>query len=153
VNGWARVHERFGRLPWGALFEPAIACAKRGFPVSEVVAGLWSAPAALQRMCATPELGRVFFLGGRPPHMGEVFRNPELAAAYRLLAANGGAEFYTGNMAEAILRNTRALGGAMAAGDLASYAAEWVDPISTIIAAGQSSSCRPTCRVWPRSRF
>jgi gamma-glutamyltranspeptidase/glutathione hydrolase len=121
VNGWARMHERFGRLPWGALFEPAIACAERGFPVSEVVAELWSAK----------QSGPVFFPGGRPPRMGEVFRNPDLAAAYRLLAGNGAESFYSGALAEAILRTSQAMGGTMAADDLASYAAEWVEPIST----------------------
>jgi gamma-glutamyltranspeptidase/glutathione hydrolase len=131
VNGWARVHERFGRLPWRALFEPAIACAERGFPVSEVVAELWSDSAALRRMGAAPQSDRVFFPGGRPPQMGEVFRNAELAAAYRLLAANGSEAFYTGALAEAILRTLRVMGGTMAAEDLASYAAEWVEPIAT----------------------
>ena len=131
VDGWARMHERFGKLDWGALFEPAIACAELGFPVSEIVAELWSAPAALQRMCATPQAARVFLPGGRPPRMGERFRNPELAEAYRLLAAGGAAAFYTGVLAEAILRTSQGMAGAMTANDLSSYAAEWVQPIST----------------------
>src|SRR5689334_15482262 len=32
VDGWAKMHARFGRLPWKSLFDPAIACAGEGFP-------------------------------------------------------------------------------------------------------------------------
>ncbi len=45
VDGWAKMHERFGRLPWRRLFDSAVAYAEEGFPVSEVVAALWASPA------------------------------------------------------------------------------------------------------------
>src|SRR5579863_8376855 len=42
VEGWAKMHQRFGKLPWKDLFQPAIAYAEEGFPVSEVVQEAWA---------------------------------------------------------------------------------------------------------------
>ena len=130
VDGWAKMHERFGRLPWRRVLEPAIAYAQEGFPVSEVVAALWASPAVLMKLDLNPAAGRVFLKDGLAPREGELFRNPGLARAYRLLAEEGPAAFYAGEIAAAILRTSQALGGAMSAEDLAGYAAEWVEPIS-----------------------
>jgi gamma-glutamyltranspeptidase/glutathione hydrolase len=55
VDGWAKMHERFGKLPWSSLFESAIAYAECGFPVSEVVGALWSAPEAVGKLQALPK--------------------------------------------------------------------------------------------------
>jgi gamma-glutamyltranspeptidase/glutathione hydrolase len=69
--------------------------------------------------------------GGRAPRAGEVFRNPDLAASLRLIAAHGRAGFYEGRTADAILAISDEQGGTMAAADLAEFEPEWVVPIST----------------------
>ena len=130
VDGWAKMHERFGRLPWKRLLDPARAYAEEGFPVSEVVSALWAAPAALFKLDFQPAAARTFLREGQPPKEGELFRNPGLALAYALLAAEGPRAFYSGEIAASILRTSQALGGAMTAEDLSKYAAEWVEPIS-----------------------
>jgi gamma-glutamyltranspeptidase / glutathione hydrolase len=131
VSGWGAVHERFGKLPWKSLFEPAIAYAEQGFPVPEIVHELWAAPATAAKLQAHPNAMRVFLPAGRPPAEGDIFRNPDLAAAYRLLAAEGSAAFYTGPIGAAILETSQELGGTMTPEDLACYSPEWVQPIST----------------------
>ena len=130
VDGWAKMHERFGKLPWSSLFESAIAYAECGFPVSEVVRELWAAPDAVSKLQALPETARVFLPGNKPPQTGDVFRNRGLAAAYRMVAEEGSAALYQGGLAAAILKTSRRMGGTMTAEDLASYSAEWVEPIS-----------------------
>ena len=60
--------------------------------------------------------------------MGEVFRNPDLAKAFRLLAAGGPRAFYSGEISKAILATSRQLGGTMTADDLQDFSAEWVEP-------------------------
>ena len=60
-----------------------------------------------------------------------MFRNPQMAAAFRLLAQEGEAAFYRGAIAKAILRTSDRLGGTMTAADLSEFEAEWVEPIST----------------------
>ena len=130
VDGWAKMHARFAKLPWKNLFRSAIAYAEQGFPVSDIVQRLWEAAANIGKLHATPETARVFLPDNRPPHEGEVFRNPDLARAYRMVAEEGPGAFYKGQIADAILATSKAMGGLMNADDLALFASEWVEPIS-----------------------
>jgi gamma-glutamyltranspeptidase / glutathione hydrolase len=129
VDGWAKLHARWGKLAWRELFQPAIFYADHGFPVSEITDDWWQGSAkALQ---SDAESTRVFLPGGKAPETGEVFRNPDVARAFRLIAEQGEAAFYKGEIAKAILKTSDELGGTMTADDLASYSAEWVDPVHT----------------------
>ena len=78
----------------------------------------------------TTETRRVFLVHDEAPRMGEVFKNPDLAKAFRLLAADGPRAFYSGEISKAILATSRQLGGTMTAEDLQDFSAEWVEPIS-----------------------
>jgi gamma-glutamyltranspeptidase / glutathione hydrolase len=131
VAGWARIHQRLGKLPWKELFTDAIAYAEKGFPVTEVIQEAWAAAENLNKLRTNAESIRVFLPRGRAPQVGEVFRNPDLGRAYRLIADQGSEAFYKGAIAEAILRTSQHLGGTMTAEDLASFSPEWVSPIST----------------------
>ena len=129
VDGWAKMHERFGKLPWKDLFQAAIAYAEEGFPVTEDAQRYWAGSVGSLR--AQPETARVYLPGGRAPRVGEVFKNPEMGRALRILAEKGRDAFYKGEIADAILKTSKRLGGTMTADDLASFSAEWVEPIST----------------------
>lgn len=129
VDGWAKMHERYGKLPWKDLFQAAIAYAEEGFPVTEDAQRYWAGSAASLR--AHPETARVYLPGGRAPRVGEVFKNPGMGRALRILAEKGRDAFYKGEIADAILKTSRSLSGTMTAQDLAGFSAEWVDPIST----------------------
>jgi gamma-glutamyltranspeptidase/glutathione hydrolase len=129
VDGWAKLHTRWGKLPWRELFQPAIVYADQGFPVAEIIHDWWSGDR--EGLLKNAESTRVFLPGGKPPETGEVFRNPDVANALRLVADHGEEVFYKGEIAQAILKTSQALGGTMTAEDLASYSAEWVEPIST----------------------
>jgi len=129
VQGWAAMHRRYGRLPWKDLFADAIAYAEKGFPVTELIQEAWAGAENLKRLRTNTESIRVFLPHGRAPEIGEVFRNPDLGRAYRLIAEHGSDAFYKGAIAEAILRTSQGLGGTMTADDLASFAPEWVSPI------------------------
>jgi gamma-glutamyltranspeptidase/glutathione hydrolase len=129
VAAWARLHERFGTLPFANVLAPAIAVAEQGFPVSEITAAEWQGSAALLQ--ATEESARVYLPGGWAPRVGQMFRNPDLAMNYRMLAADGRDAFYRGPIAQRILSCSAQHGGALTAADLADYDAEWVTPLST----------------------
>lgn len=129
VEGWEKLHKRFGRRPWAELFQPAIYYAEQGFPVTELIAGLWKQ--AVKKLSADENARRLFLHGGAAPRVGEVFRNPELARALRSIAREGAAAFYRGEIAKAILRTSDRLGGVLRAEDLAEFQAEWVEPIAT----------------------
>jgi gamma-glutamyltranspeptidase/glutathione hydrolase len=129
VSGWNALHQRFGRLPWHDLFDSAIFYADHGFPVAEIVHGYWAQ--ATDSFAHDPEGQRVFLPHGKAPEVGQVFQNPDVAKALRLIAGKGADAFYKGEIAEAILATEKAAGGTMSAEDLAQFAPEWVDPIST----------------------
>jgi gamma-glutamyltranspeptidase / glutathione hydrolase len=129
VDGWSKLHARWGRLPWRDLFEPAISYADEGLPVAEIIHAYWKGAEA--SLNSNPESRRVFLPDGKVPEFGQVFRNPDVAHALKLIAGEGESVFYKGEIAQAILKTSNDLGGTMTAGDLASYSAEWVEPIST----------------------
>jgi gamma-glutamyltranspeptidase / glutathione hydrolase len=129
VDGWTKLHDRWGKLPWRDLFQPGIFYAEHGFPVAEIIHAWWDG--AREGLLTNAESDRVFLPGGKVPETGEIFRNPDAAHALTHIADQGEAAFYKGEIAQAILKTSQELGGRMTADDLASYSAEWVEPIST----------------------
>src|ERR1700691_3748718 len=65
VDGWTKLHDRFGKLPWATLFQPAIFYAEHGVPVPEMIHDYWKAAAG--GLQANAESRRVFLPGGTAP--------------------------------------------------------------------------------------
>jgi gamma-glutamyltranspeptidase/glutathione hydrolase len=129
VDGWAKLHQKFGKLPWKDLFAPAIYYAKNGYPVTEIIHEAWHEETA--KLAKDQNGQRVYLKNGESPKLGEIFRNPGLGAALELIANEGPAAFYKGAIAQAILKTSQRLGGKMSAADLSEFSSEWVQPIST----------------------
>src|SRR5688572_8959558 len=73
VDGWFELHGKFGKLPMKELLAPAIAYARNGFPVTEVIAEGWERNARLLK--DYPNFADIFMPHGRAPAKGEIFRN------------------------------------------------------------------------------
>jgi gamma-glutamyltranspeptidase / glutathione hydrolase len=137
-RAWRDLHDRFGTLPFAALFEDAIGYAGDGFPVSPQSARHWRAAAEeIHPGLAGPEHRHflpMFAPGGRAPRAGEQWRSAELAGTLRRLAATGAGDFYTGETARAIAAFSAQTGGLITADDLAAHvdasASTWVEPLS-----------------------
>ncbi len=129
VDGWSQAHKRFGRLPWKVLFTPAIYYAEHGYAVPEIIQDYWAAEEA--KLGKTEEARRTFLPGGKVPELGATFSNPDIAKSLRLIAEKGRDAFYKGEIAQAIVHTSAAMGGTMELQDLADFSAEWVEPIST----------------------
>ncbi|MGA7108750.1 MAG: gamma-glutamyltransferase [Terracidiphilus sp.] len=129
VDGWTKLHDRWGKLPWHDLFQPAIFYAANGLPVAEITHAWWAGDR--DGLLTNPESTRVFLPNGQAPDSNQIFRNPDVARALTLIAEKGESVYYKGAIAEAILKTSADLGGTMTADDLATYSAEWVEPIST----------------------
>ena len=129
VEGWEKLHKRFGKLPWRDLFKPAIYYSENGFPVTELIQWDWDNSSS--KLLADENARNLYLPHGVAPHVGEIFRNPQLAHALRLISDLGAAALYSGPVGEAILKTSGRLGGTMRADDLREYKAEWVEPIST----------------------
>src|ERR1017187_6422006 len=128
VDGWTKLHDRFGKLPWASLFSPAIFYASHGYAVPELLHEFWSPTSVLT---ANAESVRVYLPNGKAPEVGQVFRNPDLAKALTLVAQQGESAFYKGAIAQSILKTEAELDGTMVSDDLATFSAQWVEPIAT----------------------
>lgn len=134
VQGWWDLHQRYGKLPWKALFQPAIALATEGAPVSQNVAYY---VAASYRRFIRPDsrieevenFRSIWAPDGKTPQEGEIFRNPALAKTYQRIADQGRDGFYAGETAETIERYFKRIGGWMTRADLAAHRSEWTTPL------------------------
>jgi gamma-glutamyltranspeptidase/glutathione hydrolase len=130
VSGWAELNKRFGTKQLAQLLAPSIETAEEGFPVSEIIASAWNQTAPL--LAAWPDSAATYLLEGRrAPQYGEVFKNPRLAASYRLIAQQGPSAFYTGDLARRIVDFSHREGGYLELADFAEHRADWVEPVST----------------------
>ncbi|WP_088279619.1 gamma-glutamyltransferase family protein [Ideonella sp. A 288] len=129
VAGWVALSRRFGKLPFGDLLAPAIDVAERGYMVPVVVADKWAAASRVPELVSQPGFAETFLPHGRAPNVGELFRLPGAARALRAIAATGGEAYYRGEIAQALVQQARAQGGAHVMSDFESYQPEWVDPI------------------------
>ena len=129
VDGWYELHERYGRLPMTELLQPSIDYAEQGFPVTEFIADLWQEN--IESRKDFPGVKEVFMLGGDAPKKGDVFKNPNLANTYRMIAEGGRDAFYKGEIAEKIDSYMAEQGGFLTYGDMAAHTSEWVAPVAT----------------------
>jgi gamma-glutamyltranspeptidase/glutathione hydrolase len=137
VAGWSLLHARLGRRPWRDVLAPAIEYAERGFSVSAIVHDKWQRAVPLLK--DGPGYAEHFMPRGRAPNVGERFVLAGAARTLHLIADEGGAAFYRGEIASAIERHARATGGVLTAADLAGYwdfvqDHGWVGTISTTFA-------------------
>ena len=129
VDGWFSLHEKFGRLPMTRILSPAIEYARKGYPVSEVVAYYWQMN--VDRIGEYEGFADVFMPNGKAPTTGQIFKNPSLAATYEKIATGGRDAFYKGDIARVIGAYMKEQGGFLSYEDLAAHTSEWVEPVST----------------------
>ena len=128
ASGWAALSDRFGRLPFGDLFEPAIRYARDGFLVSPIVAKKWSL--AIPHMPEGLGWQDHFLPHGRAPHIGERFASNALAASLERIAATKGDDFYRGELAAAMVAWSRAFSGGHSLADFETHRVDWVTPLA-----------------------
>ena len=129
VAGWVALSERFGRLPFADLMQPAIEIAERGYAVPVVVQQKWAAAAATE-LARQPGFAETFLPRGRAPEIGERFAFAAAARTLKRVAETRGEAYYRGEIAEAVARHAREHGAALAAEDFAAFAPEWVEPLA-----------------------
>lgn len=135
VSGMGLAHARYGRKPWSDLIGPAIRMAQDGLLV-DWYSGLVTASTA-KALSLDPDAAAMFLEEGRWPIMGSWTAGTErrldqqsLAASLRQIADEGPRALYEGALAKALVRDVRAKGGSLSEADLASYEAEWADPLA-----------------------
>ena len=133
VDGWSRFLRRFGSMSLGRVLQPSIEAARQGFGLSERVRGDWESYDGfyVDMLRQDPESNKVFLRDGHVPALYSIFRNPDLARAYALLAKDGPDAFYRGPIGRAIVKLMNEGGADWKMSDLSSFRSQWVKPIST----------------------
>ena len=134
-SAWITLSEKYGKLPFEELFEPAIRLAEEGFAVSPVISEIWENEFNIHYEQHREDPAHkawfdTFAPKGRAPKAGEIFYNPELAETLKELAKTKCESFYRGKIADKIVAFSEEFGGNLVKEDLANYYAEWVKPIN-----------------------
>ena len=129
VDGWVKLHEKFGNQSFSSLFQPTIEYARKGHPVSETIA--YYLDRSKEIFKEYPNFSEVWMEGGETAGKGEIFKNPQLADTLEIIAEKGRAGFYEGEVAKTIADFIQAQGGFLTYEDLANFNSEWVDPVSS----------------------
>jgi gamma-glutamyltranspeptidase/glutathione hydrolase len=136
LDGWWTLHQRYGKLKWAELFEPAIHYCESGDPAPQII-GYYikrNMAAFLRPASGVEETANAvatYTPGGKAPNEYDVRRNPDLARTYRMIAAGGRDAFYNGPIANTIDAYFKRIGGWLSAEDLRAHHAEWDEPLVT----------------------
>ena len=127
---WEAMHRGFCTMPFADLLAPAIRYAEGGFPVPSRIARIFAGNAELlARFSATADI--YLANGGRPPRVGEVLVNRDLANTLRAVAEGGADAFYRSEIATKMVEGLNNAGGLFAEADFAGHQADVCEPIST----------------------
>ena len=129
VDGWVKLHEKFGKLEFKSLFEPTIEYAKKGFPVTELIA--YYLDRSKERFEDYPNFKNVWMKNGKMPAKGEIFQNPQLAETLEIIAEKGRDGFYEGHIANTMADFIQSQGGFLTYEDISSFHSEWTPPVSS----------------------
>ncbi len=125
THAWEAMHERYGELTWSELLDPAIDAAENGYVLDERIARYIG--------IAYPEFSEysktIYGRDGEPLGVGERLVQKDLANTLRILAAEGPAAIYGGELGRAVDRAMRSAGGFLAMVDLENHEAEWWTPL------------------------
>lgn len=137
--GWFDTHARFGsgQVTLGEVLAPAIRLGEKGFPVSEVASYAWRHSEAEIRE-ASPNFAEMLKKnpqgegGYAAPKPGEIMKNPTLARTFRTLAEEGKEGFYTGRIAEELVKVVKDLGGHLELDDLKHHLEKGSEPVEPL---------------------
>lgn len=129
IRGYEQAHKLYGKLPWATLFHPTIQLAREGFPIPQIqsryIPYIDTNQTKAQRKLYTDKNGNLL-------QAGDIVKFEKLADTLEIIANHGADSFYTGKIAEDLIRDIQEAGGTLTVQDLASYRATvtdaWVVP-------------------------
>jgi gamma-glutamyltranspeptidase/glutathione hydrolase len=95
-----------------------------------------------------PDSIKTWYIDGKQPVAGQIYRNPDLAKTFRLIQKNGKDGFYKGEVARALVAKSTALGGTMSMDDLADYKGEWAEAASSTFKGYTVLELPPPSQAW-----
>jgi gamma-glutamyltranspeptidase/glutathione hydrolase len=129
IAGYDALLSRFGTMTFKETLERAARIAEEGWGLAERRHN--DLRNSVKGLAADPDSKAAFLDGDQAWPLYSVINNPPLAKALRLIQARGKDGFYKGEIANAIVAKVTSGNGVMSLADLAEFAPEWVEPIST----------------------
>ena len=142
IDAWSTLLKDYGTMGLDRVLQPAITFAREGYPIHSRVAVDWES-AAEATLRHNPNAERVLLPGGRPPKVGTMHRQPQLADTMELIAEKGRDGFYFGKVAEDIVGHLQELGGLHTLEDFAEAKGEYVTPVHTAYRGYDVYECPP----------
>ncbi len=141
VDAWDTLIRDHGRKQLADLLKPAIRFARDGYPIASRVHSDFAS--AVPLLSKDEAAARIFLPGGKAPAVGDMHRQPELAATLQKIAEGGPEAFYGGDVSEDILSYLQSKGGLHTAADFAAVKGDYVTPISTEFRGYRIHECPP----------
>jgi gamma-glutamyltranspeptidase/glutathione hydrolase len=150
VRVFGDTHRAFGRLPWAALFDPAVSFAEDGWVVRPHVATMFALNEAsvgrlpfVRKLAHTADGQKLYMRAdGTHKKLGDLVKNPDLAGTLRMLARDGAESFYTGEIAARVADDMARHGGLMTLSDLHNFKVQQKAPL-TIRYRGRTIAAPP----------
>lgn len=128
VGAWWALHQRFGRLDWDRVLEPATSFAEDGIPVHARVASDWGEHVA--NVADDADAAVQYLNHGKAYAEGDIFRHPKLATTFKAIRQNGADGFYKGPVMADMVAKLQSIGGLHTEDDFTTAAPEFVTPIA-----------------------
>ena len=129
VDGWVKLHNRFGSMEFKELFVPTISYAREGFPITETIA--YYLELSSKKFKDYPNFKNVWMPNNKILKKGDLFKNIYLANTLEEISKTKRKSFYEGRIAKIISGFIKDQGGFLSDSDLANYHSEWVEPVSS----------------------
>ncbi|XP_077378121.1 gamma-glutamyltransferase 5a isoform X2 [Festucalex cinctus] len=130
LRGYEEAHRRYGKLPWATLFQPSIQLARQGFPIPQILRHYLP---IIDTNESQPLRELFSDKNGNLLQTGDIVKLKTLADTLETIALFGADAFYTGKIAEDLIRDIQEAGGSLTLQDLASYRATvsdaWTIPL------------------------
>lgn len=127
VHSWVEIARMLGTRDLKSLLSPAIEHAEKGFPVFSHLETV--VRSAQKTLGSDPAWANVFLPGGKPPSVGDLFVQSDLASTLAQIANEGREPFYSGDILRAILRSSELHGGFFTASDFGEHQSRWEEPL------------------------
>ncbi|MDE0180729.1 MAG: gamma-glutamyltransferase [Caldilineaceae bacterium] len=144
-GGWLAALERYGTMDAAAVFQPAIEYAEQGFPLT--VKNAYFTEFSVPEMLKYPSTTANYLPHGRAPLAGELMTQPDLANSMRAIAEGGAEVFYSGDIADKLVRYMEENGGLITSRDLTDFAVEWQEPVSVTYRGYRVFGPPPPCQA------
>ncbi|XP_059154517.1 glutathione hydrolase 1 proenzyme-like [Physella acuta] len=136
IKGYWYAHQKYGRLPWSDLFQPAIKMAAEGFPVTPSLGKIITSfntmilqEASLREVFLNNQTGELF-------KEGEIMTRPKLANTLRVISREGMTAFYNGSLTDDILQDLQDIGAIISREDLFNYTVRETSPTEVTLNDG-----------------